>query len=163
MIEMFEKLMSQEFMTEAHGEVIISAIENKTSIIVSGHKGWGILPLLATIGTVAKKNNDVLQVKDESSLGVETDYFMITKPKVDDYEALIAQAIKVAETPMIAVKDPDHPFSLLKLVKSIYKENGDTSKKYLIVECAKENDVKMIGKLTAIELNDNGKTIKTVL
>ncbi len=61
---------------------------------------------------------------------------------------------------MIAIKDPDHPFSLFKLLKGVYKENSNTSKVYQVVECAKEDDVKKIGKITKVTMNDSGKLIK---
>ncbi len=146
MSAMFQKLVDQGFMTSEQASYINGAVERKESIIVSGHKGWGILPLLATISTVAKGQGPIVQVKDGASLEENTEFFIISKPKVEDYEALIKDAIKVEEIPMIAIKDPDHPFSLFKLLKGVYKENGNTSKVYQVVECAKEDDVKKIGK-----------------
>ena len=44
-----KKLIDSNFMTEAHGNYIEEAVMNKDSIIISGHKGFGILPLFATV------------------------------------------------------------------------------------------------------------------
>lgn len=160
MSAMFQKLVDSGFMTSEQATYVNEAVMNKESIIVSGHKGWGILPLLATISTVAKNNFDILQVKGYESLEEKSEYFIISKPKDVDYEKLITDAISIIDIPMIAIKDPDHPFSLFKLLKSVYKVNGDTSKVYQVIECAKEDDVKKIGKITKVTMNESGKLIK---
>ena len=160
MSAMFEKLVDSGFMTSDQATYINDAVMRKESIIVSGHKGWGILPLLATISTVAKSNFDILQVKGYESLEEKTEYFIISKPKDVDYEKLVADAIAIVDTPMITIKDPDHPFSLFKLLKSVYKTNQDSSKVYQVVECAKEDDVKKIGKITRVSMDEKGKLIK---
>lgn len=160
MSAMFQKLVDQGFMTAEQATYIDEAVSRKESIIVSGHKGWGILPLLATISTVAKDQYEILQVKDHESLTEKPEYFIISKPKVDDYEALVREAIAIKDVPMIAIKDPDHPFSLFKLLKGVYKENNDASKTYQVVECAKEDDVKKVGKITKVTMDENGKLIK---
>jgi len=39
-----KKLVDSKFMTEAQGNYIEEAVMRKDSIIISGHKGFGILP-----------------------------------------------------------------------------------------------------------------------
>jgi hypothetical protein len=157
---MLKKLVDQEFMNEAFANYIEEAVMNKDSFIVSGHKGWGILPLMATVSAVAKSNFKIKQVKGFDDLADETEYYIIADLNGIDYAKLVADAMAVQNTSLICLKDPDHPYSFLKLVGDVYKVNGDTSKVYQVLECAKVNDQKQLAKITKITLNENGKTVK---
>lgn len=157
---MLKKLVDQEFMNEAFANYIEEAVKNKDSFIVSGHKGWGILPLMATVSAVAKSNFKIKQVKGFDDLADETEYYIIADLNNIDYAKLVADTMAIKNTSMICLKDPDHPYSFLKLVGDVYKVNGDTSKVYQVLECAKVNDQKQLAKITKITLNENGKTVK---
>jgi hypothetical protein len=157
---MLKKLVDQEFMNEAFANYIEEAVMNKDSFIVSGHKGWGILPLMATVSAVAKSNFKIKQVKGFEDLADETEYYIIADLNNIDYAKLVADTMAIQNTSMICLKDPDHPYSFLKIVGDVYKTNGDTSKVYQVLECAKVNDQKQLAKITKITLNENGKTVK---
>lgn len=160
MHKMIEKFVSQEFMTEAEGKYIEDAIDRKESIIVSGHRSAGIRPFMATLMAVAKSKHSAVQVKGFEDLEKDTEYLLI--PGIDglDFEKLIQDAMAKEGTSFISVKEPDHPYSIMKLLRNVYKENNDTSKVYQVIECEKENDVPFVQKITEMKLNDKGKVQK---
>ena len=158
---MLQKLINQDFMTESQGKYLEEAISRKESIIVSGHKGWGIRPLMATLMAIAKTNSKTVQVKGFDDLeNQETEYFLIPGISGIDFEKLIAQAMATPNTSFISIKDPEHPYSIFKLLREVFKENRDTSKVYQILECAKIDDMPKLVKITQITLDEKGKLIK---
>lgn len=154
---MIKKFVSQEFMTESQGQYIEDAIKRKESIIVSGHRSAGIRPLMASLMGVAKSNFSSVQVKSFEDLEKEGDYLLI--PGIDniDFEKLINDAIAKPDTAFISIKEPEHPYSIMKLLRSVYKTNKDTSKVYQILESDKIDDVPKLTKITQISLNDKGR------
>lgn len=157
---MLKKLVDSNFMSEAHGKYIEEAIMNKDNLIVSGHKGWGILPLMATVSAVAKSNFNIKQVKGFDDLSAEVEYYIIPDLKDVDFAKLITDTIQIPNSSMISIKDPDHPYSILKILKDVYKINEDTSKVYQVLECAKINDEKKLAKITKITIGEKGKLTK---
>jgi hypothetical protein len=155
-----KKLVDQRFMTEGHGNYIEEAIMRKDSFIISGHKGFGILPLMATVSTVAKTHFEIKQVKSFEDLKDKADYYIIADLKDINYAKLINDTMLVPNSSFIALKDPDHPYSILKLLGEVFKSNGDTSKVYQIIECVKVDGEKQLGKITQMTLNENGKVVK---
>lgn len=160
MNSMIKKLVDSDFMSETHGIYLEEALRRKESIIVSGHKGWGILPLMATLSTVAKSSYIIKQVKALEDLAGEIDYFIIADSKDMEFGKLMSEAMSVPRTQLIAIKDPDHPYSFFRLLGDVFKATGDTSKVYQIIECAKINDEKKLVKITRVSQDENGKTIK---
>ena len=156
-----KKLADSKFMTEAQGNYIEEAVMRKDSIIISGHKGFGILPLFATISATAKSNFKIKQIKGFEDLGDEADYYLIADLSNIDYAKLIADAMLKQGSSFIALKDPDHPYSVFKILGDVYKINGDTSKVYQLIECVKIDGVPQLSKITRITLNENGKPVKT--
>ncbi len=155
-----KKLVDQGFMTEGQGQYIEEAITKKDCLIISGHKGWGILPLMATVSAVAKSNFKIKQVKGFEDLKDEADYLLIADLSNIDYAKLIADAILTPNSSFISLKDPDHPYSIFKMLGDIYKANGPTSKVIQILECAKINDEKKLSKITKVTMGENGKLVK---
>lgn len=155
-----KKLVDQGFMTEEQANYIDEAVENKSTIFVSGHKGWGILPLLATIGNMAKEKYSIKQVKGFECLADATDCYIIAAPKETDMEQLVIKALSNKETNTIAIKDPDHPYSIMKALKSFYKETGDATKTIEVLECNKVDDEKKLCKITRMTMAEGGKINK---
>ncbi len=56
--------------------------------------------------------------------------------------------------------NPDHPYSILKILGDSFKSNGVTSKVIQVIECAKINDEKQLSKITQITMNADGKLMK---
>lgn len=157
---MIKRFVSQEFMTEAQGKYIEDAIMRKESIIVSGHRSAGIRPLMATLMAVAKNNFSSVQVKTFEDLDKECDYLLIPGLDNIDFENLIGKAMAKPNTAFISIKEPEHPYSIMKLLRNVYKINGDTSKVYQTLECAKVDDVPKLTKITEMSLNDKGKVVR---
>lgn len=157
---MIQKYVNQEFMTEAEGNFIEEAISRKESIIVSGHRSAGIRPLMATLMAVAKGNFTSVQVKGFDDLNNDVEYFLI--PGLDnlDFEKLIGEAMAKPNTSFVSLKEPEHPYSILKLLRDVYKQTEDTSKVYQVLECAKIDDVPKLTKITSMSLDEKGKIVK---
>ncbi len=160
MNKMLEKLVKQGFMTEEFGEHIEKAMEEKNSFIVSGHKGWGILPLLATLGATAKGVGSLKQVKSEEDLDADKDFLLIGDIKNVDYEDIVTKAYGKEGKAVIALKDPDHPYSINKVLKTVAKSGGDISKTYQVLECAKIDGESKLPKITVMTVNEKGKISK---
>ncbi|HYE82291.1 MAG TPA: hypothetical protein VEG39_09015 [Clostridia bacterium] len=155
-----KKLVDQKFMTEAHANYIEEAVMRKDSIVISGHKGFGILPLMASVSAIAKGNFRIKQVKGFEDLNDEADYYLIADLSNIDYGKLITDAVLKENSAFISLKDPDHPYSVLKILGDAYKINGNTSKAYQLIECVKVDGVPQLSKITKITLNENGKLAK---
>lgn len=152
----FKKLVDSQFMTEAQAVYIENAVTQNENIIVSGHKGWGILPLLATIGNFAKQHFDVKQVKALNDLTDDVSYYVIAAPKENDFEALVVKAFSADKARTITIKDPDHPYSIMKVLKQIKKED----RPFCVVECAKVGDAKRCDNIKRMYFSTEGKIVK---
>lgn len=157
---MIQKFVDQKFMTEEQGQYINDAIMRKESIVVSGHRSAGIRPLMATLMAVAKSSFTSVQVKDFPDLESEVEFFLIPALDNVDFEQVIQQAIGVPNAAFVSIKEPEHPLSLLKLLKANYKEGKGVNKKIHTLECRKEDGVPYMDKITEMYLDENGKVIK---
>lgn len=157
---MITKFVTQEFMTETEGQYIEDAINRKETIIVSGHRSAGTRQLMAALMAIAKSSFTSAQVKGFEDLEKYVEYLLI--PGIDnlDFEKLISDAMAKQNTAFISVKDPEHPYSIMKLLRDVYKLNNDTSKVYQVLECSKIDDVPKLTKITSMELDAKGKLIK---
>lgn len=157
---MISKFVTQEFMTEAEGQYIENAINRKETIIVSGHRSAGTRQLMAALMAVAKSSFTSTQVKGFGDLDKDVEYFLI--PGIDnlDFEKLISDAMTKQNAAFVSVKEPEHPYSIMKLLKNVYKLNNDSSKVYQVLECAKIDNVPRMTKITSMKLDEEGKLIK---
>ena len=158
---MLKKLVDTHYMTEIHATYIEESLQKKESFIVSGHKGWGILPLLATLGTVAKTIGTVKQVKSLEDLDPSATFTIVTDAKDVEFSKLIFSAMAQTNSQLIAIKDPDHSYSFYKLLGDVFKLNNNISKVYNLLECAKIGEDKKLSKITKVVLDNEGKAIKT--
>ncbi len=157
MNKMIQKFVDQGFMSESEGKFIEEAIDRKESIVVSGHRSAGTRPLMAGLMAVAKSNYSSKQVKGFDDLEEDVEYLLIPGIPGIDFEDLIAKAMAKPETSFVTIKDPDNPYSLLKLTRVVFKETNDTSKVYQVLECVKEDDVPKLAKITTMSLNEKGR------
>lgn len=157
MHKMIEKLVNQEFMTQAEAQYIQDAIDRKESLIVSGHRSAGTRPLMATLMAVTKSKYSSKQVKGFEDLDEDVEYFLIPGIEGLDFEDLIAKAMAKPDTNFVTIKEPEHPYSILKLLRSVYKDTKDSSKVYQVLECDKVDDVPELAKITAMSLDEKGK------
>lgn len=157
---MIAKFVSQGFMTEVQGQYIEDAIMKKESIVVSGHRSAGIRPLMASLMAVAKSSFSSVQVKGFEDLQAEAEFFLI--PGIDglDFEKLIGDAIAVENTAFVSLKEPEHPVSLMKVMKANYKAGKGIGKKIHTLECIKVDNVPVLDKITEMMLDESGKIQK---
>lgn len=157
---MIAKFVSQGFMTEEQGQYIEDAIMRKESIVVSGHRSAGIRPLMASLMTVAKAAFPSIQVKGFEDLQAEAEFFLI--PGIDglDFEKLIGDAIAVENTAFVSLKEPEHPVSLMKVMKANYKAGKGIGKRIHTLECIKVDNVPVLDKITEMMLDESGKIQK---
>ena len=83
---------------------------------------------MAALMAVAKGSFKSVQVKGFEDLEKDTEYFLI--PGIDnlDFEKLIFEAMKKPNTSFVTLKEPEHPYSIMKLLREVFKETGDASK-----------------------------------
>ena len=154
---MIKKFVDSNMMTEEQGKFIEEAIMRKESIVVSGHRSAGIRPLMATLMAVAKSNFTNVQVKSFEDLEKDVEFFLI--PGLDnlDFEKLISDAIAKPDTAFVSLKEPEHPVSLMKVLRQNFKNGTGMGKKIQTLECDKENDVPKLVKITEMYLDEKGK------
>lgn len=154
---MIKKFVDTGMMTEEQGQFIEEAIMNKDSIVVSGHRSAGIRPLMASLMGVAKSNFKSVQVKSFDDLEKDVEFFLI--PGLDnlDFEKLISEAISKPDTSFVSLKEPEHPVSLMKVLRQNFKNGTGIGKKIQTLECVKENDEAKLSKITEMYLDENGK------
>ena len=157
---MIAKFVSQGFMTEEQGQYIEDAIMRKESIVVSGHRSAGIRPLMASLMAVAKGAFPSVQVKGFEDLQADAEFFLI--PGIDglDFEKLIGDAIAVENTAFVSLKEPEHPVSLMKVMKANYKAGKGIGKRIHTLECIKVDNVPVLDKITEMMLDESGKIQK---
>ena len=160
---MIRKYIDQNFMTEEQGQYINDAIMRKESIVISGHRSAGIRPLMAAMMAIAKANFSNIQVKDFADLEKETEFFLIPASDSVDFEKLIGAAMAVDETPFISIKEPEHPVSLMKVMKQQFKLGKGIDKKIHTIEAKKVDDVPYVDKITEFCMDESGKIVKTDL
>lgn len=157
---MINKLVTQEFMTQAEGQYVQDAIDRKESVIVSGHRSTGTRPLMASLMAVAKSSFTSVQVKGFDDLDKEAEYFLIPGIPNLDFEKLIGDAMADQDTALISIKEPEHPYSIMRILRNNFKLNNNTSKVYQILECDKFHDVPKLTKITSMKLNEKGRLEK---
>lgn len=120
-----QKYVDDGLFTEEIGNYIQKAFDNKESVIIAGHRSTGSRPLIANLMAVAKGQYDAVQVRKAEDLEKEGDYYLVFGPPADQIEGLISQVI-AKEKPFVTLKEPETPFSIMKIFKGYVKENPET-------------------------------------
>lgn len=157
---MIKKFVDSAMMTKEQAFFIEEAIMRKDSIVVSGHRSAGIRPLMASLMGIAKSNFTSVQVKSFEDLEKEVEFFLIPGLDNIDFENLIYEAISKAGSSLVSVKEPEHPLSLMKVLRQNFKKGKAIGKKIQVLKCAKENDEAKLVKITQMHLDEKGKIIK---
>ncbi len=159
---MISKFVDSKFMTEEQAQYVENAINNNESIVISGHRSTGSRPFMVTLMGVAKKEYTNVQVKGFEDLEADVQYLFI--PALDglDFEQLVGEAIG-AKAPFITLKEPEHPVSLMKVMKEQFKKGKGINKKIHTIEARKVDGVPYVDKITEMHLDENGKVVKTDL
>lgn len=162
MDKVIAKFVSQEFLSEKQGEILEENLMQGCSLVISGHRSAGIRPFLANMMMFFKQKFNAVKVGSIEDVAKEAEALMI--PGIDDidFEALILEAMK-KDCPMVTIKEPEHPYSIMKLLKKIYKSDGQFGKKYLLLDCDKEDGVPYVERMTLVSVSQDGKITKDVL
>lgn len=157
---MIKKFVDDGFMNETVGEKIQETIDSGNSLIIAGHRSAGTRPFFANIMAAAKKDNPAVQVKQAGDLEKEAKYYLIpANPDQAAFEEVLFGAMKKEGVAFITLKEPEAPISFLKLFKKMKKENVGQNKKFLQVECRKENGVPYVDCVTEYYFGDDGKVL----
>ena len=159
---MISKFVDSKFMTEEQAQYVENAINNNESIVVSGHRSTGTRPFMATLMGVAKKQYSTVQVKGFDDIDADTEYLLILALDNLDFEALVGDAIGAKE-PFISIKEPEHPVSLMKVMKQQFKLGKGIGKKIHTIEAKKVDGVPYVDKITEFCMDESGKIVKTDL
>lgn len=157
---MIKKFVDTGMMTEEQGQFIEEAIMRKDSIVVSGHRSAGIRPLMASLMGVAKSNFTNVQVKSFDDLEKDVEFFLIPGLDNIDFEKLVSEAISKPDTSFVSLKEPEHPVSLMKVLRQNFKNGTGIGKRIQTLECVKENDEAKLLKITEMYLDESGKVKK---
>lgn len=158
-----EALAQTEFITPEQAEYLEKCVEEKKNIIIAGHKGHGILILLSHLLTcIDPKANKVKQIKNiPADLDTEADYYIVgdIKEQEKSYGDILTELFS-KKGAVLCLKDPDHNFSLMKVIRDVAKQTGDATKEYVMVECTKVDGEKKVVKATEMKVTPEGKIEK---
>lgn len=157
---MLQKNVDSNFITEEQGNYIEEAIKNKESLIISGHRSAGVRVFMATCMAIAKASYTSVQVKSEADLEKEVEYYLIPGIDADNFEEIIQTAFSKEDSSVITLKEPEHPYSIIKIMKKSFKETKNTSKVVTLLECRKIDNVPYLINLNKMSYDENGKIVK---
>lgn len=120
-----QKYVDEGLFNETVGNYLDEAFKNQESVIVAGHRSTGSRPLMANLMGLAKKEYNAVQVRKAEDLEKEADYYLIFGAPAEEIESLIAEVMK-KEKPFVTLKEPETPFSVMKVFKDHVKENPET-------------------------------------
>ncbi len=159
MNKMMQKFVDQKFCSEKEAEYILNAIDNKETVMVSGHRSAGVRPFMATLMAIAKSQFPSVQVKSEADLEKDCEYFLIASIPNIDFEELMQKAVATGKG-IVTVKEPETPYSIMKILKKNFKANGNIDQAYHMIECNKEDGIPFVQKVTKFTQNEKGKILK---
>ncbi|MDO5689512.1 MAG: hypothetical protein Q4G61_04635 [Tissierellia bacterium] len=157
---MLQKNIDTGFITEEQGKYIEEAINNGESLIVSGHRSAGVRGFMAACMAIAKGQYDSVQVKNEDAIDKDAKYYLIPGQEGIDFEALVQKAFNKPNAAFVTLKEPELPYSIMKIMKKGFKETGDASKVVTLLECRKIDDVPYMINLTRTYYDEKGKILK---
>lgn len=134
---MMQRNIDTGYCTEMQAEYIQKALDNKESLIVSGHKSAGIRVFMALIMALAKGQYTTVQVNGEDSFDEDAEYYLIPE-QPGDFEALVTKGYEKAS--IVTVKENDLPYSIRKIMNQYYRATEDGSKVVTMLECTKTED-----------------------
>lgn len=154
---MLKKLVDSEFMTQEQAEMIVEAIANKDSVIASGHRSAAVRPLLATVMTMAKEHG-AKQIKTMDDITEDTEYLLLPGLGVEDFEDYVQKCVE-SKPALVTIKEPEHPYSMMKVMKKALKATGNSQKQFWLLECRKVDDVPKLIDVQRMYYDEKGKPV----
>lgn len=151
---MIKRFVDSEFLDEQQAEFIEKAIENHENIIISGHRSTGIRQLLAIMMGIAKKQFKSVQVKGLESMDEDAEYYLIPGIDTEEFEDIVQKAFDKPNSSLITIKEPEHPYSIMKIMKKGGKNSGDYTKVVNFLEARKIDGVPFMISTTKMTYNE---------
>lgn len=152
---MLQKQVDSEFMTQEQAEVIQKAVDAKDSVIASGHRSAAVRPLLATLMAMTK-GYETKKIKTIDDIEGDVDYFLLPGLDVENFEEFVQKAVE-SPASLVTIKEPEHPYSMLKVMKKAKKATGNTDKNIWLLECRKIDDVPYLVEVQRMHYDEKGK------
>lgn len=152
---MLQKLVDSEFMTQEQGEVIQKAVDAKDSVIASGHRSAAVRPLLATLMAMTKPYTSK-KIKTLEDIVDDVDYLLLPGLDVENFEEFVQKSVESAPS-LVTIKEPEHPYSMLKVMKKALKATGNKDKNIWLLECRKIDDVPHLVEIQRMHYDEKGK------
>lgn len=159
---MLQRNVDSGFITVEQAEYIQNAIDNKETLIISGHRSAGGRPFMAAMMAIAKGQYQTVQVKDASSVEEDAEYYLIPGLDSDDFADIITAAFSKTGA-VVTLKEPEHPYSMMKVMKDAYKATGDTSRVATMLEARKIDNVPYVIGIHKHFYDEKGKVKKEVI
>ena len=157
---MLQRNVDSGYITEEQAEYIQTAIDNHESLVIAGHRSAGGRPFMAALMALAKGQYETIQVKDASSIEEDAEYYLIPGLGTDDFADIITDALSKEGSSIVTLKEPEHPYSILKVMKDAYKKTGDASKVVTLLEARKIDGVPYLININRHFYNEKGKVKK---
>ena len=152
---MLQKLVDSEFMTQEQGEVIQKAVDAKDSVIASGHRSAAVRPLLATLMAMTKPHTSK-KIKSLDDIVDDVDYLLLPGLDVENFEEYVQKSVESSPS-LVTIKEPEHPYSMLKVMKKALKATGNKDKNIWLLECRKIDDVPHLVEIQRMHYDEKGK------
>lgn len=132
-----QKFVDDGLFNEKVADAIETAFTEKNSVIIAGHRSTGSRPLMANIMQLAKKTHPAVQVRKAEDLEKDGEYYLVFGAPAEEVEGLVEAALKKGKA-VVTLKEPETPVSILKVMKSVLKENEGFDHKALQVSLRKD-------------------------
>ncbi|MGO4988312.1 hypothetical protein ACTQ46_08640 [Gallicola sp. Sow4_E12] len=152
---MLQKQVDSEFMTQEQAEVIQKAVDAKDSVIASGHRSAAVRPLLATLMAMTKGFN-TKKIKELEDITDDADYLLLPGLAVENFEEYVQKSVE-AKPSLVTIKEPEHPYSMLKIMKKALKATGNKDKNVWLLECRKIDNVPHLVEIQRVHYDEKGK------
>lgn len=161
MNKILQKFVDDGFIDVNKAQIIENAINDKENIIVSGHRSAGIRPFMANLMMLIKSKYKTVQIKSNDDFNNECDYYLIVGIDKITHENTVLKAIE-SKSSFITIKEPEHPFSLMKLIKIVSKKDKNHNKVYYLIDADKKDDIPFVTRITKFKLDENQKLKKEI-
>ncbi|HHU12164.1 MAG TPA: hypothetical protein GXZ64_02950 [Clostridiaceae bacterium] len=155
-----ERYVNDGFMTEGQAQYIEGAIERGETLIASGHRSAGIRNLMAAVMSMVMEKHSSTKVKDAKDTESDTKYLLIPAFAEDTFLDTLQAAFNRKGQSLVTMKDPDHPYSVIKMMTVAYKTMADPEKVVNLMECNKIDGEPKLIKFSKMTYNEKGKVVR---
>ena len=155
-----ERYVNDGFMTEAQANYIEEAIKNGETLIASGHVSANVRNLMAATMSIAMEQHKTTKVAGVDDVQGDALYFVVPKLNEDTYQDVLQAVLNKKGAALVTMKIPEHPYSVIKMMKDAYKAELDENKVINLMECNKIDNVPKLMKFSRMSYGENGKVLR---